>query len=1752
MYPISFRFKKHLPVRFAQLIFFLTLFNIVSCDCGNGSKKIKTDKGIPFQDEATLNTGRREEEGKISMSIKQPTLLIGDQKTTEVVFSLVDKNKPAALENFTLQASYKYTEGRGRVGYTVYEDGKKTTKTDDSVREKLVKFSASKKLELDNEPLKIEIFLEPTEGSGRVTLELKLLDKWGIPISTEEVKWRKEADAVNLKLVSKGSTSIKGKEPILLQIINKVDEVVDIGKAKLQVKRVKGAHARIGEATYLNDDTQEIDDLGKIYPRQEIDKTLSVEPNGDTKATFSFQLLYEGEEMGEAIEIDWEKEEPVRLKDVNYDPITRHITCKVENTTYQSLNEVKIVYKSEKSGIKLGGKDLLYSEENTVDVGYISYVGATKDLGELDFGSNRMVEFKFKLQYEGGETSFVSYTFTAADIKVGLKVDYDLAQGQVSYTLTNTGKEAATNVKLIYKNMSAKEGETAVLLDGKKEGETTSITLAARRGESKGTLPIRFNTQEKATFEFMVAAEGIILTHLTQEKDFKAPKVDLELVPINGNNITKSFDLKGNNKEAKFKIVRQKGSGEVDLKNLKVVIKQEEGNKGFLSTKPNGVSEVKELTGDQLGNIDDEIKLYVIPNEEKKLRFEITLFYKKQQMDRFPLTIKWEKGEANLKLSFVDPSVSASTTFIKLEELPKSIKVKIEPQPGSSSIDDNQLKLVVTEITVGRSFLTKAGSNTKITQLVGAELGNLGEELTLDIHPEGDEKLEFKLELFYKDQPISNPRFVSWKAKEVKLRLRLIDPIPDPANSSFVGLEESVKAIKLKIEPEVGSGTVDMKQLRLDMSRTLGHTGFLSKSKGGTQVDKLIGDQLGKIGDEITLYVNPQGDEELEFKLQLYYKEKLNYIPLRLNRNKDKIEIINLTPFAGDEAATFRLKNNSDHSISWEGLGQIQIEVISNNKSEFTLLDKDGMPVDKIATLKDVYNAANESVRFKLLADYGENNAIVTIKLTKKGASSPIDSQQTVWRKEKCKLGAFLSDIDEGGYLTKGSTVITLGNEVDNTDIDIRDIKLTLVNAKGLTIQFNGKVYQGNVSSTLQDITGQDKIGPNDMIDVPLQVVSHPQDVTSAELLLELQDENDEIFYKTKLIWIDDSAVKGWYQALVRRAAAIKYQDLDRAIENFSKAKDNSFLSEFIKLDRIVVIQKKSQQIRQEAESLSNTLQDPLLTERYKLGIRKNILVPTEDVIEKANEFLKDYMQSAEDKVKKLLEKDQLGEANKVFAKAKEIYTDVLNTEESKQRVIAISNAIVQKLDGQAQEYAANINKDSSKGAMEVATMAVEMSKDKDGFTQAGQLEEIAKEAYKAALDILFSLLCENVASTVPTTSDADRMLREAVKLAEVAKNYELELTKVEKVNRAAYMAAVQAQLEMADYYKNEISNAVNPSIYGKEAEAAFTVAKNTATVGKEAQLSGFGSEDINQVVKAAYIAVAKARLAMADYYKNEISNAVNPSIYGKEAEAAFTVAKNTATVGKEAQLSGFGSEDINQVVKAAYISASRTWLAMADYYKNKISNAVNPSIYGKEAEAAFTVAKNTATVGKEAQLSGFGSEDINQVVKAAYIAVVQARLAMTDYYKNKISNAANPSIYVKEAKEAFTVAKNAAIVAKEAQSSGFGSEDINQVVKEAYTSASRTWLAMADYYKNKISNAVNPSIYVKEAGEAFTVAKNAAIVAKEAQSSGFGSEDINQVVKEAYEAALAVYETLNSKQKKYNDIIKQIKDKIEQLSKST
>jgi hypothetical protein len=249
----------------------------------------------------------------------------------------------------------------------------------------------------------------------------------------------------------------------------------------------------------------------------------------------------------------------------------------------------------------------------------------------------------------------------------------------------------------------------------------------------------------------------------------------------------------------------------------------------------------------------------------------------------------------------------------------------------------------------------------------------------------------FKFTLYCNGQPLSSTetegeRIVVFSAPPVSLQ---ITPI-----SSF-DLIGGKQEIQFKIEPLNGSiaGHVDISKVKLIITNILSYSSaaFISKQKGGPEVEELTGSELGKMGDVITLFINPKECGRADFRLELKYDERYQYPSKSVSWTEEGIDIFDVS----DRYWPLSKTEKSIELINRKGIidpNDFIIELISNNAATFTFIDQNGVEVGSSAALYQLIGtstvrqySATKRIQFKLADAHKEYGAEVTVVVKCKG-----------------------------------------------------------------------------------------------------------------------------------------------------------------------------------------------------------------------------------------------------------------------------------------------------------------------------------------------------------------------------------------------------------------------------------------------------------------------------------------------------------------------------------------------------------------------------------------------------------------------------------------------------------------------------------------------------------------------------------------------------------------------------------------------
>ncbi len=896
---------------------------------------------------------------------------------------------------------------------------------------------------------------------------------------------------------------IEGQEPLQLKIDNNDKSSTQADGLQLIITRTAGAHASIVDAQNLGAGKYELK-LDPINSQQSISRDFTILGGDEKTATFTIQLIYLGQLVGKPVEITWKRGFAVALREVKYDKDTGNITGTLENIGTKAVRKVQVKCISKTSGIKFNGKELKKDQE--IEVTNIAELPFNEkhenhSFGKIEFGTNPIANLEFTVMYEGGKMEPISHTFTAKDIQLSLAINYDAVQEEVSYTVKNAGTGKATKVELAYQNTSYSWNpeEQKVLLNNLTNGKVDLGSIAAEPDPMLQTFSIDFQGQAKARFTFKVICEGVELPQLSQEKEFKAPQIKLQLEATTGSN-----------KHALYLY-------------------------------------------DTASNVQQEAKIII-----------------KDQ--------------------------------------------------GSSDVNLDQLKITITPtIATAKGYLSLTAEGSPVTELVGAQC-NLGNELALHICPKGDEKLEFKLQLYYKENPIGNALPISWKAHPIELKFKLVEPVVQETDlQNVIQLREDIRSIKLQITSQLASGqAVDMKQVQLRIQRTIGKTGFLAKPLTGNEL-LLTGDELGSMNQDIALLLDPQGDKQLAFKLTLTYQGKPQHIPIHLSWDTANLKLEGSDYLTGENIGKLQIRRISNSPVDFK---DFTVE-ISSKKASFILLNEDANSLGSSASA--IQFEHHVKVQFKVQADHGQMKEDVMI-LIKRGTTV---LAQKIVKWESKKMAVEVSVKLNGYYIHNNQLATFCLVNLSQADVLNKDITFQLTNPKHLTVKLAGHkgteiITTSDQAFTLDEFAPSNTLGQDssDSSIFSLYVKEHPATTREAELKFTFRDSQGNLFYSKTLNWIAPSIVEenGFIK---KEAETLHYEKLENYLYAYSHPIDADAQQK--SWEAIMKMQTKAKEVKQRAEELAKTVEPLTLVNSSFKNYLHDLQVSMEDrFIQKIEDFKKE------------------------------------------------------------------------------------------------------------------------------------------------------------------------------------------------------------------------------------------------------------------------------------------------------------------------------------------------------------------------------------------------------------------------------------------------------------------------------------------------------------------------------------------------
>lgn len=428
-----------------HLIIVVIIANFISCKCEKkGTGEIK---------QATL-----------SLEIT-PVQLNPDNTITTVTFELDEPGKQADLSKVCLRASIIKQEG-GTDSKIRFNDATDNLQELPEIDHPLTHFTSLTTLDDSNPSLSINLEFIANKDITSLIYKIEAIDSEGTSIGSDLVEYKAGEMLPTLSLL--GASNLQGNQKdINLNIHNTSNKPVAANELKLLITRTKGTEATIvGAIPTANPDAYEIAISEEILAAQILSKTLLIDPKNDKKANFDIQLL-QGETKGSTVHITWKEDNELELA-ITYEAGSRILTYTIINPGTEEFKNAKLEYICKTADIQLGGISLEKDEINAISLGDLKANEKleNQNLGEINFGTNTIADFVFKVVYEGGSTEEENITCRASNVQLSIISDGEriVFQDQKPYTiqLANKGDQidtAKVTVRFInQKNIAFKLG----------------------------------------------------------------------------------------------------------------------------------------------------------------------------------------------------------------------------------------------------------------------------------------------------------------------------------------------------------------------------------------------------------------------------------------------------------------------------------------------------------------------------------------------------------------------------------------------------------------------------------------------------------------------------------------------------------------------------------------------------------------------------------------------------------------------------------------------------------------------------------------------------------------------------------------------------------------------------------------------------------------------------------------------------------------------------------------------------------------------------------------------------------------------------------------------------------------------------------------------------------------------------------------------------------------------------------------------
>jgi ankyrin repeat protein len=270
---------------------------------------------------------------------------------------------------------------------------------------------------------------------------------------------------------------------------------------------------------------------------------------------------------------------------------------------------------------------------------------------------------------------------------------YDPSSQSIICQIQNKGKNILKGIQIQYQNVSKDKKEQQVVVDNKKKGNIYLDDLAGGSSTGEHVLQLDYKTATQATFKFEVLYEGKPLAAVTKEVNFSAQTPQIKLIPQS------PTVLQGSKRKVTYKLEEAAHGIPVNLHKLSIVFSKAADSKASILYK--GVA-VTQLSGVELGDINQDIDLNIRPGGDREASFTLQLLYAGIAIDNSQ-TLTWQANadlqEATKELFEAISHDEVETAKQLLEENP-AIPINSKDEYGYSPLHRAADKMNVAMIEV--------------------------------------------------------------------------------------------------------------------------------------------------------------------------------------------------------------------------------------------------------------------------------------------------------------------------------------------------------------------------------------------------------------------------------------------------------------------------------------------------------------------------------------------------------------------------------------------------------------------------------------------------------------------------------------------------------------------------------------------------------------------------------------------------------------------------------------------------------------------------------------------------------------------------------------------------------------------------------------------------------------------------------------------------------------------------------------------